>query len=129
MLRRARRSTIMSRRNSKAHKQPAGARKLGPAISPLHASDPCRTLRQFALSTDVRNWTPFVIENWTSGSSFCCRILGAGWLVQVAHRRDPRAGEATAPSLAERRVGGPYAPIWASLVTPMLPRRRRARGL
>jgi len=23
-----------------------------------------------ALSTDVRKWTPFVIENWTPGSSF-----------------------------------------------------------
>jgi len=21
---------------------------------------------------------PFVIESWTAGSSFCCRILGAG---------------------------------------------------
>jgi bifunctional non-homologous end joining protein LigD len=30
------------------------------------------------LSTDVRKWTPFVIENWTPGSRFCCRTLGAG---------------------------------------------------
>src|SRR5512133_1826672 len=38
-----------------------------------------------------------------------------GRLVQVVHRRDPRAPDATATSLAERRAGGTCAPTWASL--------------
>jgi hypothetical protein len=37
-----------------------------------------------------------------------------GWLVQVVHRKDPRAGDATATSLAARRVGGPCVPTWAN---------------
>jgi len=34
-------------------------------------------------------------------------------LVPVVHRRDPRAGAATAPSLAARRAGGPCGPTRA----------------
>ena len=43
-----------------------------------------------------------------------------GWLVQVMPRRDPRAGDATLASLAERRAGGPCAPTWASSSTAVL---------
>jgi len=46
-----------------------------------------------------------------------------GWLVQVMHRRDPRARGATFASLAARRAGGSCASTWASLVTPALPPR------
>ena len=42
------------------------------------------------LSTDVRNWTLCAIKNWTPGLNGCPEIR-SGWLVQVVHRRGPRA--------------------------------------
>src|SRR5579862_7240092 len=67
------------------------------------------------VSTDVRNWTLFDNENWTPWLGFGCPGSMPGWFVQVVHRRDPRARDATATSLAARRVGGTCAPTWVSL--------------
>jgi hypothetical protein len=66
------------------------------------------------VSSDVRKWTLFDNKNWTLVCDLTAPRLGAGWLVQVVHRRDPRAGDATLASLVERRVGGACAPTWAS---------------
>ena len=44
------------------------------------------------LSTDVRNWTLFDIKNWTPELNGCPEAQ-AERLVQVVHRRDPRAAQ------------------------------------
>ena len=44
------------------------------------------------LSTDVRNWTLFDIKNWTP-ELIGCPEAQAERLVQVVHRRDPRAAQ------------------------------------
>ena len=45
------------------------------------------------LSTDIRNWTLFDIENWTPGLRDVCPEAQPERLVQVVHRRDPRAAQ------------------------------------
>jgi hypothetical protein len=77
------------------------------------------------LPTDMLNWTLFDIENGTTVIALLpqarCRMA-----VQVVHRRDPRAREATAMCLKARRVGGICA---TRLGKPPVPPRSRPRGL
>jgi len=42
------------------------------------------------VSTDVRKWTLFDIENWTPWVKQRCSESRSVGLVQVVHRRDPR---------------------------------------
>ncbi len=77
----------------------------------------------------------FVSEDWRDGVRLWQAIErlrrqlrpDQAQLVPIVHRRDPRAGAATAASLAARRVGGACGPTGASVPT-MHPRRRRPIG-
>jgi hypothetical protein len=78
----------------------------------------------------------FVSEDWRYGT----RLWQAGCflrerlvpvtaqLVPVVHRRDPRGCDATATSLAARRVGGPCGPTGASVSRPQPRHRKPTRG-
>ena len=57
------------------------------------------------VSSDFRKWTPSDNENWIPGLTWLPRDSVPRWLVQVVHRRDPRACGATLASLAERARG------------------------
>jgi hypothetical protein len=73
-----------------------------------------------ALSSDARKWTLCDNELDPRFKNRLPRGSALGRLVQVVHRRDPRARAATLASLAARRAGGPCAPTWASPAPALL---------
>jgi CRISPR associated protein, Cas1 family len=83
---------------------------------------------ELRMSTDIRKWTLFDIENWTP----CClfgRETGRGRLVQVVHRRDPRAAQRPSRVWRSSAREEPVHPPGQALVMPVLARSVRLPAL
>jgi hypothetical protein len=73
-----------------------------------------RDVRLFAHVNAGRILTHFGACRRSNSDPPYCPEIRSGRLVEVVHRRDPRARGATLTSLAKRRAGGACAPTWAS---------------